>query len=78
VAISAVVPTAVVVPTTTVIVVPAGAEVVVAVVSVPVASPARVPEVAGAPLRERPRLGLGDGGINGGTHPRYTQGSSKG
>ena len=34
---------------------------VVTVEPVPVATPPRVPEVAGAPLRERPGMGLGDG-----------------
>jgi hypothetical protein len=52
--------TAVVVsPATAAIVVPKARTTVVTVESVRVAAPPRVPEVAWAPLRERPRLRLG-------------------
>jgi hypothetical protein len=51
----------VMIPATTAIVVTKAAAIVVTAATVPVAAPPRVPEIAGAPLRERPRLSLSDG-----------------
>lgn len=53
--------TIVVTPTATAIVVTKAGTTIVAVAAVPVTTPTRVPEFAGAPLRERAGLGLCDG-----------------
>lgn len=56
--------TTVIAPATTVVMPP-----VVATASVPVVAPTRIPELARAPLREGPGLGLG---VNGGAHSSHT------